>query len=156
MSIRDEQRVALYLEDLTVGRRFATGTAEVTDEEMTRFASRYDPQPFHLSDEGARGSLFGRRAASGWLTAAVTMRLQVEGGPPIAGGLIGAGGRIDWPRPTYAGDVLRVESEVVEVRPSRSRPGTGLVTLRSVTLNQRDEAAQIFTCTLVVPRRPAD
>jgi acyl dehydratase len=97
--------------------------------------------------------MFGSLAASGWRTAAITMRLLVEGGPPIAGGIIGAGGEISWPRPTRPGDILQVESEVLEVKPSRSRPDSGMVTLRSETRNQRGEVVQILTAKLVVPRR---
>ena len=92
-------------------------------------------------------------AASGWHTAAITMRLLVEGGAPIAGGVIGAGGEVSWPKPTRPGDTLHVESEVVQVTPSRSRPGRGIVTLRSETRNRRDEIVQVLTAKLVVPRR---
>ena len=99
--------------------------------------------------------MLGGLAASGWHTAALTMRLLVDGGAPIAGGVVGAGGEIAWPRPTRPGDVLTVESEVLAVTPSRSRPDRGMVTLRSTTLNQHGEAVQILTAKLVVPRRPS-
>ncbi|WP_217914449.1 MaoC family dehydratase [Miltoncostaea marina] len=148
-------RDPLYLEDLAPGRRFATAEHTVDEAEMLAFAGRYDPQPFHLDAEAGRDSLFGGLVASGWFTAGVTMRLQVESGPPVAGGMIGAGGRIEWPRPTRAGDTLRVETEVLEARPSRSRPDRGLVRILATTLNQRDEPVQTFEVTLVVPRRPA-
>ena len=121
---------------------------------MLDFARRFDPQPFHLDDEAARSTLFGGLAASGWHTAGITMWLQVTSGPPIAGGLIGASAQIDWPRPTRAGETLRVESEILEVRSSRSRPDRGIVTMRSTTLNQDEEVAQTLTVTMVVPRRP--
>ena len=146
-------REHLHLEDLTVGRTWTTDSHELAVDEMVEFAGRYDPQPFHLDADAALGSLFGRLVASGWHTAAVTMRLLVESGPPVAGGLIGLGGDIAWPRPTLPGDVLRVVSEVLEARPSRSRPGSGLVTMENRTLNQRDEVVQTFRVTLVVPRR---
>jgi acyl dehydratase len=150
-----DRREPLHLEDLTPGRTWATDAHELRAEEIVEFAGRYDPQPFHTDAEAAGESLFGRLVASGWHTAAVTMRLLVESGPPLAGGIIGAGGEIAWPRPAYPGDVLRVVSEVIDARPSRSRPDRGLVTMESRTLNQRDEVVQTFRATLVVPRRPA-
>jgi acyl dehydratase len=127
----------------------------VDEVQIKAFAGQFDPQPFHLDNEAAQGSFFGGLVASGWHTAAITMRLLVDGAAPIAGGVIGAGGEIQWPRPTRPGDILRVESEVLEVKPSRSRPDRGIVTLRSETLNQEDQAVQVLTAKLVVPRRPA-
>ncbi|WP_406701123.1 MaoC family dehydratase [Singulisphaera sp. Ch08] len=147
--------VRLYLEDLHVGRRFTSGSHKVDEEQIKAFASQFDPQPFHLDNEAAQGSFFEGLVASGWHTAAITMRLLVDGAVPIAGGLVGAGGEIQWPRPTRPGDTLRVESEVLEVKPSRSRPDRGVVTLRSETRNQEDQAVQVLTAKLVVPRRPA-
>jgi acyl dehydratase len=144
----------LYLDDLRVGQRFASGRQALDETQIKGFAALFDPQPFHLSDTAARASLFGGLAASGWHTAAITMRLLVTGGAPLAGGVIGAGGEISWPRPTRPGDVLQVESEVIEVVPSRSRPERGMVTLRSETRNQRGEVVQVLTARLVVPRRP--
>jgi acyl dehydratase len=123
--------------------------------EIKEFAARYDPQPFHMDDAAARGALFGGLVASGWHTAAVSMRLQVESGLPIAGGMIGIGGEMNWPRPTRPGDVLRVVSEILEVTPSRSRPDRGVVRVRSETRNQRDEVVQILDAKLFVPRRVA-
>lgn len=145
----------LHLEDFHVGRRFASGSHPLDARQIVEFAERFDPQPFHLDDAAARDSLFGGLAASGWHTAAVTMRLLVGGGAPIAGGLIGAGVELAWPQPTRPGDVLRVESEVLGVTPSRSRPDRGFVTLRSVTLNQRGETVQIMTARMLVFRRGA-
>lgn len=144
----------LYLEDLTVGQRFSSGTHTLDAEQIKAFARQYDPQPFHLDEAAAAQSLFGGLAASGWHTAGITMRLQVEGGLPLAGGLIGAAADVAWPRPTRPGDILRVQSEIVAVTPSRSRPERGMVTVRSETLNQRDEVLQILTVRIVVPRRP--
>ena len=143
----------LYLEDLRVGQRFASSTLAVDADQIVAFATAFDPQPFHLDDAAARESLFGGLAASGWHTAALTMRLQLAGGLPIAGGIIGAGGEIAWPRPTRPGDILRVESEVLEIRPSRSRPDRGMVTVRSETRNQRGEIVQVLTAKIVLPRR---
>jgi acyl dehydratase len=154
MSPPSDPRAPLYLDDLSPGQAWQTGAHTLTADEVTAFAASYDPQPFHLDDAAARDTLFGRLAASGWHTAGVTMRLQVQGGPPIAGGLIGAGGRIDWPRPTHPGDTLRATCEILEVRASRSRPDRGLVTMLTTTLNQRDEVVQTLTATIVVPRRP--
>src|ERR1700678_3834262 len=129
-------KTGLYLEDLTVGQRFTTGTLTVTEAEIKAFASQYDPQPFHLDDDAARGTFFGGLAASGWHTAAMTMRMLVDAGPPLAGGIIGGGGEITWPRPTRPGDVLHVEGEVMEIIPSKSRLDRGVVVMRSETKNQ--------------------
>lgn len=144
----------LYLEDFAVGQRFESGSHEMTAEAIKRFATEFDPQPFHLDETAARDSLFGSLAASGWHTASVTMRLLVEGGAPIAGGVIGGGGDITWPLATRPGDVLQVTSEIVEIKPSRTKPHRGMVTVRSETKNQRGETVQIMVSRLVVPRRP--
>ena len=143
----------LFLDDLEVGQRFTSKTHRVDEAQIKAFASQFDPQPFHLDEEVAKDSLFSGLVASGWHTAAMTMRLLVEG-LPLAGGLIGAGGELSWPQPTRPGDVLRVESEILEIIPSRSRPDRGVVLLRMVTRNQRDEDVQIFVAKLIVPRRP--
>jgi acyl dehydratase len=97
--------------------------------------------------------LFSGLVASGWHTAAITMRLLVEGGLPLAGGTIGAGGELSWPNPTRPGDTLQIESEVLDIRPSRSRPDRGVATVRSLTRNQRNEVVQVLTAKLIVPRR---
>src|SRR5208282_5163975 len=110
---RQPIRARFYLEDLHVGQRFSSGVHAVDERQIKAFASAFDPQPFHLDDALARGSLFAGLAASGWHTAAITMRLLVDGGVPIAGGLIGAGAEIAWPNPARPGDMLRVESEVL-------------------------------------------
>jgi acyl dehydratase len=143
----------LYLDDLRIGQRFTSGTHVVDEEQIKAFARQFDPQPFHLDNEAARETLFAGLAASGWHTAALTMRLLVESGMPLAGGIIGAGCELDWPNPTRAGDTLRVESEVLDVRSSQSRPDRGIVTVRSLTRNQRDEVVQRLTAKLIVPRR---
>jgi acyl dehydratase len=124
-------------------------------DEIKAFARQFDPQPFHLDEEKAKQSLFGGLVASGWHTAAVSMRLQVETGLPIAGGMIGIGGEMTWPQPTRPGDILKVVSEVEEVTPSRSRPDRGSVRMRSETRNQREEVVQILDAKLLVPRRGA-
>lgn len=146
---------AYHLDDLEVGQRFTSGSLRVDEAEIKAFAAQFDPQSFHLDETAARGSVFGGLVASGWHTAALTMRLLVDGGLPIAGGVIGASGELAWPRPTRPGDVLTVETEVLEVVPSKSRPDRGFATLRSATRNQAGEPVQIFTMRLMVPRRPA-
>jgi acyl dehydratase len=146
----------LYLENLVPGQRFSTQTALVTEAEIKAFARSFDPQPFHLDDSDARMTLFGGLAASGWHTAAITMRLNVTSGPPIAGGFIGGGGEINWPTPTRPGDVLHVESEVVEVTASRSHPERGMIVLRSETVNQDGKVVQVSTMKLIVFRCGVD
>src|SRR4051812_23075498 len=142
----------LYLEDLQVGRRFLSGTHRIDEEQIRAFAQQFDPQPFHLDAEAAKASLFKGLVASGWHTAAITMRLLVESGLPIAGGIIGAGGEINWPNATRPGDVLQVVSAIVELRPSRSRPDRGMATVRSETRNQSGDTVQVLVAKLVVPR----
>lgn len=144
----------LYLEDLNVGQRFVSGTHTMGAAEITRFAAEYDPQPFHLDDEAARGTLFGGLVASGWHTAGITMRLIVAGGLPIAGGIIGTGGELLWTKPVRPGDILQVECEVLEIVPSRSKPDRGTVVVRCITRNQHGDIVQSFMPKLVVPRRP--
>jgi acyl dehydratase len=143
-----------HFEDFAAGRTYGSGRVRVTEAEIKEFAARYDPQPFHLDDTAARGTLFGGLAASGWHTAAMTMRLLVEGEFRPAGGIIGGGGdEILWPRPVRPGDELRAESEILALRLSKSRPGFGVVKVRVTTYNQANEAVQIFTANLIVPRR---
>lgn len=142
-----------FLEELRVGQRFTSDTHELSTDQIKQYARQFDPQRYHLDEAAAASTLFGGLAASGWHTAAITMRLLVGGGAPLGDGLVGAGVEISWPRPTRPGDVLRVESEVMEIKPSRSRPERGMVTLRSETLNQRDEVVQLMIARLVVPRR---
>lgn len=143
----------LYLEDLRVGQRRCTGEVEVTAAGIKSFATQFDPQAFHLDEAAAEASIFHGLAASGWHTAALTMRLMVEGGLPFAGGSVGLGGEIEWPQPTRPGDRLRVESEIIAIIPSRSKPQQGIARVRNVTLNQRGEAVQVFTAKILVFRR---
>jgi acyl dehydratase len=144
----------LCLEDLRVGQRFTTGTHRIEAAEIIAFARQFDPQPFHTDPVAAEGSFFEGLAASGWHTASISMRLQVESGPKLAWGIVGAGGEIGWPRAVRPGDTLRVESEILAITPSRSRPDRGMITLKSETRNQAGEAVQILVARLVVPRRP--
>jgi acyl dehydratase len=153
---KDRQRMtdSLFLDDLHVGQRFTSTSHVVDTDQIKRFAAEFDPQPFHLDEDAAPNSLFAGLAASGWHTAALTMRLLLAGGMPIAGGIVGVGGEIAWPRPTRPGDELQVVSEVTEIRPSRTKPDKGIVVLRNETRNQRGEVVQVLTAKLVVPRRP--
>jgi acyl dehydratase len=143
----------LYLDDLHVGQRFKSATYTIDEAQIKAFAAQFDPQPFHTEETTAKDTLFKGLAASGWHTAAITMRLNVESGLPLAGGIIGAGGEINWPAPTRPGDTLHVESEVVEITPSRSKPDRGIAVIVSRTINQRDEVVQVLKAKLVVPRR---
>jgi len=144
-----------YLEEFAAGQVFRSGRLTVDAAQIKAFAAAFDPQPFHLDDEAARGTIFGGLAASGWHTAALTMRLLVEGEFKPAGGIIGAGlDEFRWPLPVRPGDELHLESEVLEVRPSKSRPEQGLLKVRTTTLNQRGEAVQVLVANLIVPRRP--
>ena len=143
-----------YLEDFAAGQTFGSGRLVVDRERIKGFAAEFDPQPFHLDEEAARDTIFGGLAASGWHTAAITMRLLVESDLKPAGGIVGVGAdEFRWPRPVRPGDELRTEIEVLEVRPSRSRPDQGLIKVRTTTLNQNDEAVQVIIANLVIPRR---
>jgi acyl dehydratase len=144
----------LYFEDFSAGQIFRSRERRVTPEEIKAFAAQYDPQPFHLDEDAAARSFFRGLAASGWHTAALTMRLLVEGGLPIAGGIIGAGAdELRWPRAVRPGDLLHVESEVLETRSSASRPESGWVKACSTTKNQDGETVQVLVANLIVPCR---
>jgi acyl dehydratase len=144
-----------HFEDFTVGQTFRSRPHRMERDRMVAFAEEFDPQPQHLSEEAAAASQFGQLVASGWHTAAVSMRLLIADAlPPIAGGGQGAGmDALAWPRPVRPGDELRVEAEVTAARPSRSRPGKGLITVRVTTLNQDGEAVQTVAHTVMMPRR---
>jgi acyl dehydratase len=144
-----------YLEDFAVGQTFGSGRMRIDKERIMTFAAEFDPQHFHLDEDAARDTIFRGLAASGWHTAALTMRLLVESEFKPVGGIVGAGvEELRWPQPVRPGDELRVESELLEVRPSKSRPDQGLIKVRMTTLNQEGEAVQIFVANIVVPRRP--
>ena len=140
-----------YLEDLQVGDKWISREYSLTSDDIKAFASDYDPQPFHLDEEAAKDTFFQGLAASGWQTASITMRLMVET-IPIATGLIGAGGEINWPRPTRPDDSLHIVAEVIEITPSRSKPDRGIITVQIDTLNQNNEPVQQFTCKMVAFR----
>jgi acyl dehydratase len=145
-----------YLEDFVAGQVFDTGRVRVDKDQIFAFAKQFDPQPFHLDEKAAQHSPFQGLAASGWHTAAMTMRLMVEGEFKPAGGILGVGfDDLSWPRAVRPGDELHAKSEVLEVRPSKSRPDRGLIRVRTTTFNQKDEPVMVFTGNLLVPRRPA-
>ena len=142
-----------YLEDFAVGQTYRSRDQQVTAKEIKRFAADFDPQPFHLDEERARSTIFKGLAASGWHTAALTMKLLVESGFKPVGGLIGVGFEGRWPKPVRPGDELHVEVEVLDLRPSKSNPTRGIMTVRATTLNQHGEAVQLSTFNLIVPSR---
>ena len=143
----------LWLEDLSVGQQFLSGTHTLTADEIKEFAGRYDPQPFHMDEAAARGTMFGGLAASGWHTAAITMRLSVQSFP-LASGIIGSGGELTWTKPVRPGDALQVKSEILEIVPSQSKPDRGMVIVKLTTTNQNGEIVQTFSPKLVVFKRP--
>jgi acyl dehydratase len=143
----------LYLEDLFVGQRFESEPRTLDAAEIKAFAAQFDPQPFHLDEEAAKASLFGGLAASGWHTAALTMRMLVES-VPLADGLVGAELQLAWPRPTRPGMTLRLTSEVIDIVPSRSKPNMAIVTMRNETRDQDGNLLQLFTVTMPVFTRP--
>jgi acyl dehydratase len=143
-----------YLEDFAVGQTFGSGRLRVDKEQIKVFATEFDPQPFHLDEEAARDTIFQGLVASGWHTAALTMRLLVKSEITPAGGIVGAGfDEFRWPRPVRPGDELHIESEVLEVRASKSLSSQGLIKVRTTTLNQNNEAVQVQIANLIVPRR---
>ena len=146
----------LYFEDIAAGQTYRSPELRVDAATITDFAARFDPQPFHLDDAAARNSLFEGLAASGWHTAALTMKLCLSSDFQPAGGIIGVGGELLWPRAVRPGDALHVEIEVLETRTSRSRPRQGVVKIRITTLNQQGDPVQTFTPTLFVDRRSPD
>jgi acyl dehydratase len=146
-----------YFEDYAAGQVFNSGRLRVDREAMVAFAREFDPQPYHLDEEAGRSSVFGGLVASGWHTAALTMRLLVASEFRPAGGILGVGfDELSWPRPVRPGDEIHVRAEVLEILPSKSRPDRGMIRVRNTTLNHNEEAVQVFTGKLIVPRRPAD
>jgi acyl dehydratase len=145
----------LYLEDLHVGQRFTSDTYRMDKERIKAFAAEFDPQPFHFDEAAAQATVFRGLSASGWHTAAVAMRLMVTGGLPLGNGIIGLGGELAWPKPTRPGDTLRVESEILEILPSRSKPNQAVVKVKSTTLNQDGEPVHMFTAKVLVFKRPS-
>jgi acyl dehydratase len=146
----------LYLEDLNVGDRFGSETIDVTKESIFEFARQFDPQPFHLDEKAAGESIFKELTASGWHTAAMSMRLFVTGEFKPVGGSIGlAVDELRWPQPVRPGDILKLETEILDVRKSRSKPDRGIIRIRNVTTNQGGEVVQTFMAFVMVRRRPS-
>lgn len=143
-----------YLEDFAVGEIIRGGALRVEPDAIKDFAAKFDPQVFHLDEAAAKDTFFGGLAASGWHTAAMTMRLIVET-LPVAGGVIGAGGTIAWPKPLRPGATLGVAIEILELRPSRSRPERGMLKMKCTTLDETGDVVQTLVADLVVPRRTA-
>jgi acyl dehydratase len=144
-----------YLEDFAAGQTFNTGRHRVDKEQIIAFARQFDPQPFHTDEDAARQSPFGGLAASGWHTAGMTMRLMLDGEFKPAGGILGVGfDDLSWPRPVRPGDELHAISEILDVRPSKSKPDRGMIRVRTTTFNQNNEPVMVFTGNLLVPRRP--
>jgi acyl dehydratase len=154
MSQIDRSQGKLYLDDMKVGQKFTSGTYLMDEGNIKAFATEFDPQPFHLDEAAAQASVFRGLAASGWHTAAVAMRLLMTGGLPFASGAVGLGGEIEWPRPTRPGDLLHVESEIIEIIPSKTKPNQAIVRVRMTTVNQNDEPVQIFTAKILAHKRP--
>jgi acyl dehydratase len=143
-----------FLEDYAAGQTYMSGTKRVSKDAIIAFAREFDPQFYHLDEVAALKSPFKGLAASGWHTAAMTMRLMVDGEFKPAGGILGVGfDQLSWPRPVRSGDELRVKSEILEVRPSKSKPDRGMIRVRNTTFNQNDEVVMMFTGNLLVPRR---
>ncbi|HXM33261.1 MAG TPA: MaoC family dehydratase [Chthoniobacterales bacterium] len=143
-----------YLEDLHVGARFESDAFHVTEDDIIAFARAFDPQPFHLGAEAAKQSVFRDLVASGWHTAAMTMKLFVTGGLRLVGGSVGLGvDDLRWPRPVRPGDTLRLQTEIMEIRPSRSKPDRGIIRIRNTTTNQNGEVVQTFFASVLVRRR---
>ena len=141
-----------YLEDFAVGQKYRTDSTRVDAAEIKAFAAKYDPQPFHLDEAAAAKTFFGGLAASGWHTAALTMRLLVDS-VPLADGLIGAELELAWPRPTRPGMTLQLFAEVVDIKPSRSKPDMAMVTMRNETRDQDGAVLQLFTVKMPVFKR---
>lgn len=145
----------LYFEDFTLGRKFQSAySAKISAVEIKEFGQKYDPQPFHLDEAAGESGFFKGIAASGWLTAALVMRMRVDT-IKVAGGMIGAGvDEMRWTTPVRPNDSLRTESEVVNVRPSKKRPDYGVVKLTTITYNQRDEIVMKSTVNFLAPLKP--
>jgi acyl dehydratase len=149
-------RSPLYLEDLKPGQIFRGAERFVIDTDAIKaYARQFDPQVFHLDEAAAAKTLFGGLAASGWHTASITMKLMATDGPALAAGIVGGGlDELRWPRPVRPGDTLRIECEILDVIPSKSKPEQGRIKMRTTTLNQKDEPVQMIVANLIVPRRP--
>jgi acyl dehydratase len=148
--------IELFLEDLHVGDRFGSEAIAVTEQDIIAFARDFDPQPFHLDRTASEQSVFKELVASGWHTAAMSMKLFVTGKLKLAGGSVGLGvDELRWPRPVKPGDTLRLETEILDVRPSKSKPDRGIIRIRNVTTNQDGQVVQTFVASVLVRRGPS-
>lgn len=146
----------LYLDDFKIGQTFISKSHTMDKEQIIAFAKQFDPQYFHLDDEAAKSSIFKGLAASGWHTGSITMKLLVEGGLPIATGLIGAGVELNWTHPTRAGDTLTVYSEIIDIIPSRSKPNQAILVVKIETKNQNNEIVQSMKSKIVSFKKAAN
>jgi acyl dehydratase len=146
-------RASLYLEDLSAGMKFFAGPQRMSEADIIAFAKEFDPQPFHTDPEAAKHTIFKGLAASGWHTIAITMRMLVEGAMPFAGGSIGFGAELSWPRPVRPGDELSVETEIIDITPSASKPNQAIASLRTTTRNQHGETVLVLASKNLVFKR---
>jgi acyl dehydratase len=145
----------LYLEDVHVGQRFQSEPYHVSETEMIEFARQFDPQPFHLDRAAADASVFNGLAASGWHTAAIAMRLLMTGAMQFVGGAVGLGvDELRWPNAVRPKDTIQLETEILETRESRSKPGYGIVRIRNVATNQHQQVVLSYMANAMVQRRP--
>ncbi|MGA2392671.1 MAG: MaoC family dehydratase [Candidatus Lustribacter sp.] len=148
--------MARYLEDLKPGQAYESRRHTITQDEIVKFAREFDPQPFHTDPEAAKTSFFGKLIASGWHTAALTMKMLTEADIDIAGGIIGAGmEELRWPVPLVPGDTIHVRVEILDSRASKSRPAIGIVRARIQALREDGMAVQEMIASLIVPAKPA-
>lgn len=146
-----------YMEDLSVGQKFTGGPIEVTEQAIIDFAKQFDPQEFHTDPEAAKDSVFGAHVASGWHTAALTMRLILEASPKMKGGMVGRSiEKLQWLRAVRAGDKLSFEGEIVDLRPSASDPARGVMRVKNTTFNQDHKPVLQMESIVFVPRKPAE
>ena len=148
----------IWFEDLVVGTEDYLGSYEVTREEVLEFARKYDPQPFHLSDEAAAKTHFGRLAASGWHTCAMTMAVIARSVMESGQAGLGSPGvdELRWLKPVYPGDTLHVHSKIIETRPSRSKPEIGSFRSATTVTNQHGQPVLSFTSIVLMRRRPGE
>lgn len=140
------------LENLHIGQKFTSGPVSVTQDEIIAFARQFDPQDFHTDPVKARDTIFGELVASGWHTAALTMRMIVAATPAMKGGIIGRSvEKISWPRPVKPGDSLSLEIEILELRPSSSTADRGVMRTKNTTRNQNGKIVMEMETVVLVP-----
>ena len=149
-----EAQKFIYLEDISVGQKFTAGSMTVTEESIIAFARQFDPQDFHTDPVKAKDTVFGGLVASGWHTASMSMRMILDATPKMKGGMIGRQvEKIGWPMPVRAGDVLSIEVEIMELRPSATNPSRGTIRTKNTTFNQKHEIVQEMEAIIFIPRR---